>query len=211
MKPSSTFDDAWITRLVLFGDGTRIDFQVTANRQIDSTRYDNGYKVLIDKDGMTAQIAAPTYSTYIIRKPSEETYLKVTSEFWWDAYYVPKYLWREQLTFAKYMLDYTMRYAYVHEMIDWYIGLLNDWQVETGALGKYYEKLLPESIWQMYAATFAAADIQENWKAFFKLTDFFRFLSKEVGKALDYAYPEQIDKDVTAFCKRIQMTKKQTQ
>ncbi|MBS7528495.1 aminoglycoside 6-adenylyltransferase [Fusibacter paucivorans] len=210
LNPASTFDKAWVTRLVLFEDGTRIDFQVTANLEIASAHYDNGCKVLLDKDGLSAQIAAPTYTAYNIRKPTEAMYLKVTSEFWWNAYYVPKYLWREQLPFAKYMMDYILRYEYVHQMVDWYIGLAHKWQVETGALGKYYSVLLPKEIWQAYEATFAGADLQENWDAFYRLIDFFRMLSKEVGTKLGYPYPEKIDQQVTAFCRQIQRTPKST-
>jgi len=204
-KPRSTgFKDGnWITRLVLFNDGLRIDFQITDQIKITKDAYNNGYQVLIDKDGITEGLAEPTYSEFIIKKPEQEEYETLVNEFWWDAYYVPKYLWRDQLPFAKYMLDYTLRYSYLHQIIDWYIGLENDWEVETGALGKKFKEYLSKEKWEEWEETYAGADIEDNWKAFFKMTDYFRKLAKKIGDKLNYNYPEQVDKEVIKFCREI--------
>ena len=186
-KPRSTgFKDGnWITRLVLFNDGLRIDFQITDQLKIKKDAYDNGYQVLIDKDGITEELAEPTYSEYIIKKPEQEEHKTLVNEFWWNAYYVPKYLWRDQLPFAKYMLDYTLRYSYLHQIIDWYIGLENNWSVETGALGKNSKDYLSKEKWEEWEETYAGADIEDNWKAFFKMTDYFRKLAKKIGDKLN--------------------------
>ncbi|MFN2364312.1 MAG: aminoglycoside 6-adenylyltransferase [Halarsenatibacteraceae bacterium] len=50
------------------------------------------------------------------------------NEFWWNAYYVSKYLWREEITFAKYLLDNILRYSYFDKIIDWYIEIDNDFE-----------------------------------------------------------------------------------
>ena len=210
-KPRSTGfkTGCWITRLVLFKDGVRIDFQITDQLKIESEAYDNGYEVLIDKDGITNGLAEPTYSEYIIDKPSKEEYEVLVNEFWWNAYYVPKYLWRDQLTFAKYMLDYTLRYSFLHKIIDWHIGMQNDWSVETGALGKKFKIYLDAETWAELEETYVGADIEENWTAFFNLTTFFRKMAKQVGKKLGYEYPNQVDKEVMEFCREIKKTKKE--
>ncbi|MTI71868.1 MAG: hypothetical protein FH751_16590 [Firmicutes bacterium] len=207
-KPRSTGKTGWITRLVLFKDGIRIDFQITDQLKIKSDAYDNGYEVLIDKDGLTKGLSKPTYSEYIIKKPSKEEYETLVNEFWWDAYYIPKYLWRDQLPFAKYMLDYILRYSFLHKVIDWYIGIKNKWTVETGALGKNFKKYLDSETWEELEKTYVGADIEENWIAFFNMTAFFRKMAKQVGENLGYEYPEQVDKEVIKFCREIKETKK---
>ncbi|RKD31210.1 aminoglycoside 6-adenylyltransferase [Thermohalobacter berrensis] len=209
-KPRSTGfkTGCWITRLVLFKDGVRIDFQITDQLKIDSDAYDNGYKVLIDKDEITKGLSKPTYSEYIIKKPSKEEYEVLVNEFWWNAYYVPKYLWRDELPFAKYMLDYTLKYSFLHKIIDWYIGMKNDWSVETGAFGKKFKKYLSSETWKEFKETYAGADIEENWNAFFNTITFFRKIAKKVGENLGYKYPDQVDKEVIQFCKKIKETKK---
>jgi aminoglycoside 6-adenylyltransferase len=209
-KPRSTGfkTGCWITRLVLFKDGVRIDFQITDQLEIESDAYDNGYEILIDKDGITKGLAEPTYSEYIINKPSKEEYEVLVNEFWWNAYYVPKYLWRDQLPFAKYMLDYTLRYSFLHKIIDWYIGMQNDWSVETGALGKKFKNYLDAETWAEWEETYVGAGIEENWIAFFNITTFFRKMAKQIGKKLGYEYPDQVDKEVMKFCREIKETKK---
>ncbi len=48
LKPGSTFDNKWITRLVLFHNELRIDFQITLPEYFDPGNYDSGFEVLID-------------------------------------------------------------------------------------------------------------------------------------------------------------------
>ena len=185
-----------------------MDFQITNRLRITPDNYDNGYKILIDKDKMTTDLAKPTYSEFIINKPSEQEYAVLVNEFWWDAYYVPKYLWRGQLPFAKYMLDYVLRYSFLHKIINWYIGMQYDWLVETGTMGKKFKHYLDTETWKTLEQTYAGADIEENWKAFFNTADFFRKIAKIVGKKLNYEYPDQVDKEVVHFCRQIRQTPK---
>lgn len=207
-KPRSTFSKEWITRLVLFKDGTRIDFQITEEEKIQNERYDNGYRILIDKDKQGEHCIEPTYSEFIINKPTGEEYNALVHEFWWNAYYIPKYLWRDELPFAKYMLDYTLRYSFIHKIIDWHIGYENNWSIETGALGKKYKKLLSPKLWEEFEQSYAGGGIEENWEAFYKVTDLFRKVAKDIGQKLEYNYPEVVDDEVMAFCNRIKTTKK---
>ncbi|WP_076545417.1 aminoglycoside 6-adenylyltransferase [Halanaerobium kushneri] len=210
-KPRSTgFKNAsWLTRLVLFNDGVRIDFQITDQLEIEEDVYDSGYKVLLDKDGITEGLLEPSYSEYIINKPEQLEYETLVNEFWWDAYYVPKYLWREQLPFAKYMLDYSLRYSFLHKVIEWHIGLKNDWSVETGIFGKRFKEYLDDELWAEWKKTYAGADLEENWEAFFKMIDFFRRLAKNIAKKLGYTYPEEVDKRVSNFCREIREKKRE--
>lgn len=58
--PQPTFSDDWITQLVLYEDGIRIDFQITALAPGTSENLDNGYRILVDKDGAAAQLPEPS-------------------------------------------------------------------------------------------------------------------------------------------------------
>lgn len=205
-KPRSTGKKNWITRLVLFKDGVRIDFQITDKLEIKPDTYDNGYEVLVDKDNIFNVLSKPTFSQYVIKKPSKEEYETLVNEFWWDAYYVPKYLWRDELPFAKYMLDYVLRYLFLHKIIEWYIGIQNDWSVDTGACGKKFKSYLDSNIWSEFEETYVGSDVEENWKAFFRTTNFFRKIAKQVGEILDYEYPDNLDKEVMQFCLKIRET-----
>ena len=210
LRPRSTFSEEWITRLVLFRDGVRIDFQISDQKIIKPDAYENGYRILLDKDNLTAGLKAPTFSKYFIRKPSREEYDTLVHEFWWDAAYVPKYLWRDELPFAASMMGQAVRDKYLRTIIEWFIGLHHDWTVNTGLCGRWFKRYLDAETWSEFTSTFAGADIEENWQAFFKAVALFRKLARIVGGNLGYDYPVQLDQEMTDYYSRIRTTNKET-
>lgn len=114
-----------------------------------------------------------------------------------------KYLLREELLPAKWVLDYDMRDTYLRPMLEWRMECDHDWSVPTGALGKGLKKRLPPGLWAGLEATYAAADIAENWESLFRTIAFFRRIAREVGDHLGYAYPEDLDRRVTGHAHRM--------
>lgn len=210
LKPRSTFDEKRLTRLVLFKDGVRIDFQITDKTEIEPDAYDDGYRILLDKDDLTIGLNDPTFSKHIIKKPSREEYDTLVHEFWWNATYVPKYLWRDELPFAKSVLGQTVRDKYLRTVIEWFIGLQYDWSVNTGLCGKWFKHYLDAETWSEFESTYAGADIEENWQSFFKAISLFRKLGKTVGRSLGYDYPNQLDQEMTDYYSTIRNTRRST-
>ncbi|MFC1735917.1 aminoglycoside 6-adenylyltransferase [Candidatus Hydrogenedentota bacterium] len=208
LKPRSTFDEKWITRGIIFRNGVRIDFLITDLPAIASDAYDDDYRVLIDKDGLTSNLNPPTRVRYLVKKPTKDEYETLVNEFWWDAHYVPKCLWRDELPFAASMLGQAVRDNYLRTIIEWFIGLQNDWSVNTGVRGRKFKRHLDGKTWSEYESTFAGPGIEENWEAFFNAVDLFRKLARAVGKSLDYEYPSQVDREMTEYYSRIRSTKK---
>jgi aminoglycoside 6-adenylyltransferase len=199
-----------ITRLVLFKDGVRIDFLITDETEIRPDAYDDGYRVLLDKDNLTAELIPPTYSLYRVKKPSRDEYDTLVHEFWWDATYVAKYLWRDEFPFAASMLGQAVRDEYLHTVIEWFIGLEHDWSVNTGVRGRKFKRYLDPQTWEEFTGTFAGADIEENWNAFFNAVVLFRKLARTVGENLGYEYPEGLDKEMSEYYSRIRSTTSET-
>ncbi|MCP4754648.1 MAG: aminoglycoside 6-adenylyltransferase [Proteobacteria bacterium] len=209
-KPRSTGRDSFVTRLVLFKDFVRIDFQITDQSEIEPGTYDDGYRILIDKDNLTSCLNQPTYQDHIVKKPAREEFETLVNEFWWAATYVPKYLWRDELPFAKYMLDNVIRYDYLHKVLEWTIGLQRDWSVNTGIHGKSFKKFLDVETWAELESTYTGAKTEDNWEAFFKTIDLFRRLATFLAHRLNFSYPVELDKEVTDYCRHIQVMKPQT-
>jgi aminoglycoside 6-adenylyltransferase len=201
--PRSTFDEAWITRLVLFHDGVRIDFQITENRSVDPDTHRNGYRVLVDKDGLTDGLPKPTHDRYVIEQPTQDAFERIAAEFWWNVTYVPKYLVRDELPFAKFMLDGVLRSSYLHPMIEWSIGARNDWSVATGVQGRFFKRYLDGPTWAELEATYAGAGIAENVDAFRRMIELFRRLAVDLAERLGHSYPNELDRDVWAYCERL--------
>lgn len=205
-----------LTRLVLYSDAVRIDFQVhTKSEFLKSLKqnplpphWDIGYKILLDKDNILEPLSAPTGSIYNINKPSREAFSKLINDFWWDTTYVAKSLWRDELAYAKYMADSIIRDGYINTMLEWYIGLQNNWSVNTNKHGRWFKKYLDKKTWKESQHIFSDADIRRNWQALFATCRMFGRIAKGVAAALQYDYPYELERNVVSYLKKIHRLKK---
>ena len=194
-------------RLVLYEDGTKIDYTVWPVTLLERVRdaprlpddLDVGYRVLVDKDGLTAGLKPPTYTAHIPRKPTEGELLALVEEFWWETTYVAKNLWRDELLPAKYSFEAVMKLDLLRRMLEWSIELDHAWSLKPGALGRGLKARLEPDIWAEVEATFAGANIEENWEALFRTTTLFRRIASAVATDLGYDYPRDLDWRVTAY------------
>jgi aminoglycoside 6-adenylyltransferase len=201
----------WRTRLVLYEDGTKIDFQVTTNDFVKHLAsmpelpdaYDNGYKVLLDKDGITKGISAPSYMAYITKKPSAERFADIINSFWGDTAYVANSLWRDELYYSKYMLDNVIRFQYLQPVIEWHLGVKHDWSINPNKFGRWFKRYLDSETWAELERTYAGAGIEENWEALFRTADFFSRLAQEVGKSLGYEYPMEYEQKMREYLLKV--------
>ena len=190
-----------------YADGLKIDFTlcpVEMLRKIAAApslpaELDAGYRLLLDKDDLTAGIKLPTYKAYIPVPPTNEVYQTMINDFFSDAPYVAKCLLREELFPAKWCLDYDMKHVYLRPMLEWRMELEYNWSATIGSLSKGLKKKLPSEIWSQLEASYAGADFEENWEALFRTMALFRRVAMEVGEAMGFAYPLELDERVTAF------------
>lgn len=201
--PASTLDERWITQLVLYHDGVRIDFQITDWHFGRMESLGGAYRVLTDKDGALSGIAADVPSPFGVSAPDAEAFADRVNAFWWDIVYVAKALCRSELNYAKYMLDGTIRYDKLQPLIEWYIGTTVGWGVSTGMCGRWFHRHLSPELWQQYVQTFAGSDIGDNWRALFATIEFARTVATSVAKALSFDYPHKTDADVSTYIEKL--------
>lgn len=197
LHPATTGSNAWITQLVLYRDGVRIDFQITDAPPGQTPSLGGAYRVLVDKDDAFGD-AVPE-DPFTLHPPDEETFAARVNAFWWDIVYVPKALCREELNPAKCMLDGAIRFDKLRPLIEWYIGTTVGWDVRTGLSGRWFKRYLPPELWRRYERTFAGAKSDDNWRALYATIDFTRTVATAVAQALSFDYPEETDADVTAY------------
>lgn len=206
------FDGLHAMRMVLYEDHTKIDFKLYSTAKFREAvlaaelqqDWDIGYQVMIDKDGLTAGMQAPSYAPAFICRPSEEKYNQVINDFWWDTTYVAKCLWRDNIFYAKFMSEDNIRSQYLLPLIEWYIGMVHHWQVSTNKKGRLFQQYLSPELWAAIEATFSGSDIKDNWRALFACTGVVRRLGRELAAGLGYRYPEQLDRQVSAYLGYVQ-------
>jgi aminoglycoside 6-adenylyltransferase len=205
--PEPDYGIEQVGNVTQYADGLKIDFRlwpVALLHQITQAPVlpadlDVGYTVLVDKDHLTDGMRLPTYSAYIPTRPTDETYQTVIQDFFSDAPYVAKCLWRDELLPAKWCLDYDMKHNYLRPMLEWRVERDHGWSVPTGALGKGLKKRLPPEIWSQLESTYVGAGIADNWEALFRTMALFRQVAIDVADDLGYTYPHDLDRRVTTY------------
>lgn len=196
--------DGNFSYLMLFSDGNRIDLTLCPIEKKEN--WNNGDKlsiVLLDKDHVLPNLPAPTDQDYWVKRPSASFYADCCNEFWWVSTYVAKGLWRQEITYAMDHLNMNVRPMLI-KMLEWKVGIDTNFSLSTGKNGKYLERHLPKQNWLALMSTYPGGTYEDVWDALFAVLDLFRSTAKEVAERLNYEYPLDDDRNVTAYLMRVQ-------
>lgn len=162
---------------------------------------DVGYCVLLDKDKLTTGLQPPAYRAHIPSLPTETEYLEVIEEFFHEATYMAKHLWRDDLMPAKFQLEKEMKSDLLRRMLEWRMEIDNGWSVKPGVLGRSLKRYTRPDLWAELERTYVGASIEENWEALFATAKLMRKVATEVGQALGYAYPDALHQRAIHYLK----------
>ncbi len=200
-------------RLVMYEGGTRIDYQVWQPEAIHTmvargrvpAILDTGYRVLLDRDGITKELPVATHTAHIPSRPDEAEFLALVNDFWWETLYVAKNLRRDELFPARWSLDTEMKHDMLRRMVEWRTEIDRDWSIRPGNLGRGFKRLLPADLWREIEQTFVGAESDESWEALWATIRVFRRVAIEVAAALGFEYPGDLDSRVTAYLTSLQL------
>jgi len=194
-----------------YEDGLKIDFslwpvellkQIVAEAQLPS-EFDAGYQVLIDKDNLTVGLKPPTYRAYIPTPPTETEYLAKIESFFLDTTYVAKFLWRDDLMAAKHILENSLKQDHLLPMFEWRIEIDHNWSLKPGPYGRGIKQWLRQELWADLEQTYTGAELESNWKALFQTINLMRRVAMEVGEALGFRYPDELEQRVRNYLDRV--------
>jgi aminoglycoside 6-adenylyltransferase len=199
----------WVTQ---YADGTKIDFTlwpVMLMRQVAQSpalpdQLDVGYRVLVDKDGLTGGLQSATYRAHIPSRPSRDEFLTAIEDFLLESTYVAKHLWRDDLMPAKFSLDHVMKQGGLRTMLEWRIEIDHAWSLRPGVSGKGLKRLLSPDVYRALEETYVGPRIADNWMALFDTIALFRRIAAEVATHFGYQYPRDLDERVVAYLRRVQ-------
>lgn len=187
------------TLLTQYKDGNRIDLTfIDISRIKDQANFNEPRKVLINKDDLKELVDITSTNTFLITKPSEFEYFNCCNEFRWISNYVTKGLCREEFYYAKRMMDEYMMNMFL-KMLNWKIGIDNDFKVSTGACCKYLKKYLSESEMARFQGIFANGEYGDMWFKLFMMYDYFAELARYVAMKLSFSFDEEETKKVKDF------------
>lgn len=199
---------AYVTQ---YESGLKIDFNLwplellerIASEPALPPEFDAGYKVLLDKTNLTERLQPPTYKSYIPKPPTDLQYQNTIEEFFLDTTYVAKYLWRDDLVAAKYILDHSLKQEYLLRMLVWRIEIEHEWSVKPGPYGRGLKRWLPPDLWADLEETYTGADLDSNWTALFRTIELMRRVAVEVSHQLGYTYPDDLEHRVRSYLQKV--------
>jgi aminoglycoside 6-adenylyltransferase len=188
--------------LMQFMDGNRIDLSFHAPEKWKSVTSDSLTIVLLDKDNYTGTIPPASDIDYLPKPPTEKQFQDCCNEFWWISPYVAKGLWRDELTYAKDMMDSAVR-EQLMKMLVWYFGIKSGFKKAPGKLGKYIKAEVEPEIWSELEHTYSDSSFENIWESLFTMGSLFRRLAKAVASSFGFQYPQRDDDNVSAYLRRI--------
>jgi aminoglycoside 6-adenylyltransferase len=193
--------------LMQFTDGNRIDLGIYPLGKLNELGKDSLSLLLLDKDGIIEPFAPASESDYLPKLPTAKAFSDCCNEFWWVCPYVAKGLWREEITYAKFMLDQVVR-EQLMKMLAWYIGVKTRFSSNPGKFGKYFKKYLEPELWDMLLKTYTDASYENTWEALLVMCDLFRTTAIRVGERFGFDYPHGDDEKVSAHLQHVRFLPK---
>ena len=201
MDDPESKDTPGFTYLMQFMDGNRIDLSLIPVDRFFELPKDSLTHVLLDKDSRLDDIPPANEASYLPEPPTAKDFNDCYNEFWWIASYVAKGLARDQILYAKKMLE-IMR-DQLMKMLTWYFGIKTGFQRNPGKIGKHFKEILSAEDWDRLLATYASAENQATWQSLFNMISLFRDCTHGVAHFFQYPYPESEDRRVYSYLQYI--------
>lgn len=185
--------------LTQYKDGNRIDLTFIDVSDIhEQISFDEPRTVIINKDNFSELKEITSDEAFLIKKPSEFEFFNTVNEFRWISNYATKGLCRHQFYYARFSMEFLMMNMFM-KMMNWKIGIDNDFKVTTGVFSKYLNKYLSEDEMRRFESIFAQGDFEDMWDKLFLMYDYFEELSIYVADKFGFALDLVESKNVRDF------------
>jgi aminoglycoside 6-adenylyltransferase len=186
-----------ITYLMLFKDFNRIDLNLIKVENKEDA-HDSLNKVLLDKDNHFEPTLEPTDKDYLVKKPLQKELDDCCNEFWWVTTYVVKGLARNEIFYAKDMLEGPVRKMFMR-MLAWSVAVENDFEVNVGKSNRFLKKYVDPKIWARIIQTYPDAERVNIWKSLIEMTNIFDEVGIESAKKMGLNYNRIEAEDVRKY------------
>ena len=193
------------TRLVFYEGGMKIDFSLCGRERVSAMveaktldgLYERGYRVLLDKDGMTAALPTATGAFPAKGLPGQWAFTATVEEFWFEAAHIPRYILRGELWVVKFR-DWTMKELLLR-MLEWHAIARAEQPVDVWHIGTHMAVWVDDDTQHELRAIFGAFDERSSWRALIATTALFRRVATETAAAIGLRYPIEADAAVSGY------------
>jgi len=190
------------TRLVIYKNSPRVDFSFWpldilrgfADNSALPEFYKNGFRVLLDKDGLAAKLPPPGFDGFIITRPENDELLTVIYDFWFEACIIAKYLKRGRLWFAGVLANGPIK-SLMLKVILWNESGGRGWNFNGAhSAGKDVESHIGVEMKDALKKCFPEYNKNGIYASLLEMTGLFKKVSGELAAKARVIYPrEQVD------------------
>ena len=172
--------------LIQLADGNRIDLTLIDIRNITHESDNEEPRIiLLNKDNYKDLIHVDTENVFYIESPTEQEFCNTCNEFRWLSIYISKGLCREEFYYARYSYEVLVVDMFM-KMLNWKIGIDNNFGVTTGLHSKYLKRYLSESEMERVQEIFPNGTYKDMWKKLFLMYDYFAELEDYVAEQFGF-------------------------
>lgn len=192
--------------LILYQGGFKVDFSVTPIHTLqpliaEQRLWDDqqrGYHILLDKDGVAAQLPAPTpFDPPPFTPPTQSQFIQRVEGYCYGAVYLAKQIKRGNLWKAKWADQIQQRMLL--DMLEWHAHAAHDSPVDTYYRGDFMRDWVSETTWRELHDVFAHFDAADSRRALLASIRLFTRLTEEAAAHWGYEYPRRIVAEVTDY------------
>ena len=188
--------------LVQYKDGNRIDMTFIDVSNIgDQVNFNEPRVVMINKDNFPELKDIASKEAFYIKKPTEFEFCNTVNEFRWIANYATKGLCRDEFFYARRAMEWLMMNMFM-KMMNWKVGIDNDFEVTTGGNSKYLKKYLSPEEMERFKGIFAKGEYEDMWDKLFLMYDYFEELSLYVAEKLAFHIDLEESRNVREFMEK---------
>jgi molybdopterin-guanine dinucleotide biosynthesis protein A len=177
-------------RRVLYEGGEDVDFPIVPVAALDGlehredvrTIFARGYRMLVDKIGVAAQLSA---AADVPALPAERDLGELAADFWYHALWSAKKLRRGEVFTAKGCIDGYMKWRLV-TLLEWHAKAL-DPKVDAWHEGRFLERWADAGALAVLEDAYARYDIRDVARALWATIDLWQGLEEETARRLGYA------------------------
>ncbi len=196
-------NDHSFSYLMLFADGNRIDLTIFPVDKLEGGFTPDSLSILLlDKDQIFKELPPPSEKDYLINRPGEKEFADCCNEFWWVCTYIAKGLCRNEITYAKYMLEIPVRNMFL-QIIEWYIGAKTDFKVSFGKAGRNMKDYILPDLYAKILSTYPDSNVHNIWTSLFIMVEIFSDLANQVAQTMHFFYNRDEAHKVTKYLKGI--------
>jgi aminoglycoside 6-adenylyltransferase len=205
VSQSLTQDQGYPTWLVFYEGGNKVDFTLADTKRlsdmIETERldglYDRGFRVIVDKQGITKQLPEASGKVSIDSRPTQAEFTAVVEEFWFEGAHIPRYLSRNELWVVK-VRDRTMKENLL-KMLEWHAIATSDEPLDVWYIGSHMKDWADRDTWEELGKTFAHFDAKDSWRGLIATMNLFRRVARETADRAGLEYPSEVDQGVTKY------------